>query len=148
MSESKTKKYYCYVDETGQDTQGEFFIVSVVVTSEERYRLLDLCEKTEKESGKNQIKWAKSRHSIRMDYIKKIINEPEFYGKLCFSIFNDLQKPIDYMDLTIQSITSVIKEKANKPYKATVLIDGLYRIYKRKISQDLRRSGISVRKIV
>jgi hypothetical protein len=27
----KTEKLYCYVDETGQDTMGKFFIVSVVV---------------------------------------------------------------------------------------------------------------------
>ena len=31
-----TQKFYCYVDETGQDTQGELFIVSVVIADQER----------------------------------------------------------------------------------------------------------------
>ncbi|MBI2599976.1 hypothetical protein HYW43_03590 [Candidatus Daviesbacteria bacterium] len=30
------QKLYCYVDETGQDTQGELFIVSVVVAKNDR----------------------------------------------------------------------------------------------------------------
>ena len=28
------QKIYCYVDETGQDTLGQFFIISVVVTED------------------------------------------------------------------------------------------------------------------
>lgn len=29
------KKLYCFVDETGQDTKGKFFLVSVVLKGEE-----------------------------------------------------------------------------------------------------------------
>ncbi len=31
-----THKLFCYVDETGQDTQGRLFVVAVVVTGSER----------------------------------------------------------------------------------------------------------------
>jgi hypothetical protein len=36
---SENQKFYCYVDETGQDTMGELFIVSVVVSSSQRDEL-------------------------------------------------------------------------------------------------------------
>jgi len=38
-----SKKYYCYIDETGQDTQGKIFIVSVIITEREKKRD---CKKT------------------------------------------------------------------------------------------------------
>lgn len=46
------KKIYCYVDETGQDTGGKIFVVSIILTMTERDSLLGLCEKIEKETGK------------------------------------------------------------------------------------------------
>lgn len=36
------QKLYCYVDENGQDTKGDIFIVSIVVTGKERDELLVL----------------------------------------------------------------------------------------------------------
>jgi hypothetical protein len=33
------QKLYCFVDETGQDTKGESFLVSVIVTEEEYDRV-------------------------------------------------------------------------------------------------------------
>jgi hypothetical protein len=37
-------KFYCYVDETGQDTFGELFIVSVVVSAADRDSLVSTLE--------------------------------------------------------------------------------------------------------
>jgi hypothetical protein len=42
-----TEKLYCYVDETGQDTRGDLYIVSVVVADDERDRSIELCEAIE-----------------------------------------------------------------------------------------------------
>ncbi len=36
MSETHRQKLYCYVDETGQDTESQLFLVSVVVTEQEQ----------------------------------------------------------------------------------------------------------------
>ena len=49
-------KLYCYVDESGQDPQSEIFIVAVVVTGEQRDKLLQPCEQLEKVSGKRKDK--------------------------------------------------------------------------------------------
>ena len=53
---SEHQKIYCYVDETGQDTLGELFIVSVVVNSADRDALVAVLEKIERTSGKGKVK--------------------------------------------------------------------------------------------
>ena len=46
------QKLYCYVDETGQNTKGRLFIVSVIVTEGEREELARQLEEIEKASKK------------------------------------------------------------------------------------------------
>jgi len=46
------QKLYCYVDESGQDTRGKLFVVSVVVAAEDRGISLEQLEKIEDETGK------------------------------------------------------------------------------------------------
>ena len=54
-------KLYCYVDETGQDTKGALFVVSVAVTKKDRDELRELLAKLEKASGKGKTKWVRTR---------------------------------------------------------------------------------------
>jgi len=49
-SHFKKQKLYCYVDETGQDTKGELFIVSVVVVGWDRDALAEQLEMIERET--------------------------------------------------------------------------------------------------
>jgi len=66
-------KLYCYVDETGQDTAGRFFLVSVVlIDSAKKDELENQLEEIEKRTGKNKKKWAKEEIGIRIRYIKEI----------------------------------------------------------------------------
>lgn len=76
------QKLYCYVDENGQDTKGDIFIVSVVVTGKERDELLSLCEEIERRSGKGKFKWSKAERKKRLDYIKQIFSNKHFKRKL------------------------------------------------------------------
>lgn len=41
-----SQKLYCYVDETGQDTLGKIFVVSVIVAKEDREEITQTLEKT------------------------------------------------------------------------------------------------------
>lgn len=47
-----TQKLYAYVDESGQDTQGELFVVAVVVTGSERDALRQALRNIERDSCK------------------------------------------------------------------------------------------------
>lgn len=83
------QKLYCYVDENGQDTKGDIFIVSVVVTGKERDELLTLCEEIEQKSGKGKFKWGKAERKLRLEFIKQIFFNKNFRGKLRYSIYRD-----------------------------------------------------------
>lgn len=137
-------KLYCYVDETGQDTQGELFIVSVVITGTERDRAIELCEAIEQASGKGRVKWVKARYDRRLAYIRLVLREPAFQGNLYFVIHQDAK---DYLSLTIQTIAGVILAHAQQPYKVTILIDGLPHSRRREVGSRLRRLGIRTRKV-
>ena len=73
-----TQKFFCYVDETGQDTQGELFIVTVVTASQERNQLRQACEDIERDSRKGRRKWVKTTYSRRLAYIRQVLERPIF----------------------------------------------------------------------
>lgn len=64
------RKLYCYVDESGQDTEGRIFVVAVVVVSDKE-ALLQLCEQFERESGKGKFKWGKAENTARLAYLNR-----------------------------------------------------------------------------
>ncbi|MGD8457512.1 MAG: DUF3800 domain-containing protein [Anaerolineales bacterium] len=139
------KKLYCYVDETGQDTGGEIFIVSVVVLEKERDRLLTLCEEYELSSGKGKFKWGKAKHDLRMKYMHHIFAEKYFRGRLRFSIF---RQNADYDTATVMAITKAVNwKKPQGRYTTLVYVDGLTKTKRREYSIQLRRLGLCLRKI-
>ena len=57
-----------YVDESGQDTQGELFVVSgVAVDNSEKAR--QLCKSIEITSGKGIAKWGRANRNKRLVYL-------------------------------------------------------------------------------
>ena len=68
-----TQKLYCFVDETGQDTKGDFFLVAVVLKEAEDLQLLqDKLEEIEETSKKN-LKWSRSSFKVREIYLKQLM---------------------------------------------------------------------------
>jgi hypothetical protein len=139
-----TEKLYCYVDETGQDTRGDLYIVSVVVADNERDRSIELCEAMERESGKGRIKWVKADYAKRLDYIRRVLHEPTFKGKLNFAVYRN---SLDYLPLTVLTIARTIVARGQRTYKATVLIDGLPRSHERWVGSELRHLRIQIKKV-
>lgn len=138
------QKLYCYVDESGQDTAGRFFIVSVVVTDHERDKMVELCEQIEVASGKRYRKWIKADHAKRIEYIQRIFREPDLSGKLNVAIY---QNNKEYLPLTVLTIARTILLRGASDYKATILIDGLPRAHEKWIGNELRHLRIQVRKV-
>lgn len=101
-----TSKLYCFVDESGQDTEGKMFVVSVVVTGSKRDELLNLCEKLEDESGKHKDKWGKAKHERRMRYISQVLTNKNFKGCLRYAKFRNTW---DYDTSTVEAIVSAVR---------------------------------------
>lgn len=137
-------KLYCYVDESGQDTRGSLFIVSIVLVDKEKDRATKLCEYMERASGKGHVKWIKANHSKRLEYIRYVLHEFFFIGKLNFAVYRNSR---DYFPLTVLTIARAIVANVQGTYKATVLIDGLPRAQQRWVGSELRHLHIQVRKV-
>ena len=69
------KKLYCYVDETGQDTKGDIFIVSVIISAQAQEEIAEFIKEIEKSSGKSQFKWGRAVLKQRLEFINKIFNQ-------------------------------------------------------------------------
>lgn len=138
------QKLYVFVDENGQDTKGDIFIVSVVVTGRERDELLSLCEKIEKKSGKHKDKWGRSKPKRRLDYIKRVFSNKNFKEKLRYSIYHN---QTSYDLATITGIAEAVHFKEPKQYSTCVYVDGLSKNKRQKYGSELRKLGIPIRKV-
>jgi hypothetical protein len=140
------QKLYCYVDETGQDTQGKIFIVSIVIVDEEREELLKLCEQLEILSGKRKDKWGAAKHERRMRYLRHILADDRFNGKLRYSLFRHTR---DYDASTIEGIAKgVLWNRSAKNFTSLVYVDGLSKTKRRQYAVGLRRYGVPTRKVM
>ena len=140
----KTQKVYCYVDESGQDTKGDVFIVSVVVTSKERDELLQICEDVEEKSGKGKFKWGKAEDKRRLEYLKTIFSLKIFKGKLRYSIY---RHQVNYDMATIVGIAKAVHFREPKKYTTLIYIDGLHKTKRHKYGSELRKLGVPTRKV-
>lgn len=139
----RMQKIYCYVDETGQDTKGVFFLVSVVLIDHDREVLQKFLEKIEKESGKRAGKWHKTSYARKIAYIEKVFADPIMQGILFFSKYQSNA----YVDLTILTVAKAILYKSEKEYKATIIVDGLKNAEIKKFAAGLRKLRIRMRKV-
>ena len=138
------QKLYCYVDETGQDTEGEFFIVSVIITEEDRDDLTKILETIEQASGKGKVKWIKAKKQARIAYIEAVLSEERFKGTLNYGVHRDTK---DYLSKTVLTTARAILAYVEGKHKATVLVDGLQKSQVRWFGKALRHLNVSTRKV-
>lgn len=141
---SKIQKLFCYVDESGQDTQGRLFIVSVLIVADDRDKLIALLETIEHETGKNRTKWLKTSYDRRLVYMQRVLELPELKGKVSFAIYENSR---DYFNLTVQTINKAVLTTVTSRYKATILIDALPASQARTVGHLLHAYGVSVKKV-
>jgi Protein of unknown function (DUF3800) len=129
------KKLYCYVDETGQDTEGLFFAVSVLVTELEREKLVSILESIENKSGKGAVKWHKSKRKQRMAYVEELSGVQGLLNALYVSMY---QNSKEYLIHTADAIAKSLRKKRSK--RAIVYIDALKDAEQIKLKRQLRPS--------
>ncbi len=135
---------YAFVDETGQDTKGEMFIVSVVVTDDEYDRINDALIEIERRSKKRFDKWRKARFKHRLAYIQSVIANPLLTGAIFFSHYTESQ---DYFELTVETTERAIQHKAEATQPATIVVDGLSGQSIDRFKKSLRQRQVNARKV-
>ena len=144
LLKDKPQKLYCYVDETGQDTKGKFFLVAIVVTGQEREMLNSFLELIETVTFKGKNKWKKTALVTRVAYIREIMHSKMFSHKIKYSVFSGNR---DYKEMTIIATAKAIESVAPIDYSASVFIDGLGKTERFRISAGLRQRHIVVKKV-
>lgn len=138
------KKMYCYVDETGQDSLGSMFIISVVVP-EDRDGLLDYLTDLEIKTGRGKVKWGRANKEKRLDFLEQILNQRTYPLEIYYSVYENTK---EYKQATILTIAKSINAIKNFKYKLfTILVDGLGEKDQRYYGSELRHLGIPSRKI-
>jgi hypothetical protein len=139
----KKQKLYCYVDETGQDTQGRLFLVSVAISETERDALLQRLESIEHASGKGKLDWNRAENAARLRYIETILTTAVFKGELFFSLY---RSTTEYLACTAVGIAKAIQPYTISEYKAAIFIDGLKSKHEvQQLTHQLRKLGVQVK---
>lgn len=145
MPNTKEKKLYAYIDESGQDTKGSLFIVSILVTEQDRASLATQLEHIENTSKKHNIKWRKTSHASRKKYIEELLSFQSLKGSIFFDTFHDSK---EYIELTSLATAKAILKKSNRDdYKVTIFVDGLKKGEINTFSKGLKDLKIKTRKI-
>lgn len=137
------KKIYCFVDETGQDTLGKFFLVIVVALDSE---ILEVTEKQllkiEISSKKGLRKWKLISNDKREKYLNGILGLKNLRGSIYYSVFHESKEYSSLTSLAIAKVAVLYKESLLR-----IIIDGLNAKEKENTSHQLKKLGIKYDKI-
>ncbi len=138
------QKIYAFVDESGQETEGALFLVSVVVTDHEYERINETRIEIEERSGKRLKKWSRARFDYRLAYVEAVIAQPLFRELIFFSHYTGSQ---DYFKLTVETAAKAIHHRDQEDHPATVIVDGLSGRDVDRFKRSLRQLHVNVRKV-
>lgn len=138
-------KLYCFVDETGQDTKGEMFLVAVVIG--ENLSMLELefdLEEIERSSGKQKLKWSKTSLSVKQKYLDELTAMKRLKSSIYFSTYCGTK---EYAKLTSLTIAKAVLTRSTGDYEVSIVIDGLNDKEKEMVVRELKTLKIRYRKV-
>ena len=139
---------YCYVDESGQHTHGDFFTVSVVIVKTIGMRDEGECTllEAERTTEKGSAKWTKTHHLKKASYLRTIATLTELENCLFYSTYTDTQ---DYVGATVDAIARVLQRhvKNTEAHGLILVVDGLNKKEKQQIAKQLKRAGVVYKKV-
>jgi hypothetical protein len=141
MPSVQRQKLYCYVDEAGQDSASDTFVVVAVVSDREQEQLREGLRALERAAKTGGHKWHKTRPSHRLRYLGLALEKKLCAGEVFFGTYS---KGIPYFFPMIDAVEYAIKKKAVAPYQARVFIDGIDRKKAAELTNALRLRGISL----
>ncbi len=110
---------FAYIDESGQDTMGGFFVVSIVIAGKNRDVLLRKLLAIEQQSNKHITKWHKAKYQNRIKYIQLLLETSLFYGSIFYSIYSEGK---EYLAHTSDATAKALTHK--RADKFTIYLDG------------------------
>lgn len=130
-------KLYEYIDESGQDTNGKLFVVSVLVLGAQRYELAKALESIEIESGKRKKKWTDAKHAERESYFHSAMRLESLKEAVYFDM---LRGSKDYFSFTATVAADAVRKRTKKKDEVTIYVDGFTKVEIEKFKRILRPS--------
>ena len=139
------QRLYCYVDESGQDTKGSFFLVALVLTDHDNREALEqqLFE-VEEMSLKRKLKWRRASFERRLAYLTGILQLGLPRDSLFYGVY---QGTTEYVALITDTVAKAFGMRASGDYRATVVIDGLNDRELRRVTRGLRELRVRYRNV-
>jgi len=138
-------KLYCFVDETGQDTKGRFFLVAIVLKETEGLENLKKQLLAIESSNSGQfLKWKRFSFEAKMKLLQKLANLKELQGAVFYSTY---QNSSAYTLLTALAIAKAVLAKATADFIVNVTLDGLNDKEREVVSHELKKLKVRYRKI-
>lgn len=141
---AKPERIDLYVDESGQDTKGQLFIVAGVAV-EDSNKFRQLCRDLEKTSRKGLAKWGKANRNNRLVYLRTVISDDRFRDILLFSYVS--RKTKNYVEATIRGIDLAVASLDPFDAPVFVYVDGLVKTQYKEYKNRLRQLGCPIEKV-
>ncbi len=139
--DKKTKKYYCYVDESGQDVGSDVFITAAVISAGDQHAFRSELEMIEQQTKIFKRKWYRAGYEQRLDFINRILESGHKFGN---SFYITYKKPILFFFPWLEIVSSSIATVATEKYKVQVYVDGIDRKKAEEMTNTLRAKGIKL----
>ncbi|MFH1029879.1 MAG: hypothetical protein V1770_01315 [bacterium] len=135
-------KLYCYTDETGQDTMGKLFLVSIVIAEKINLELFrkEIFKIELKTKGRK--KWTKTSDKKKILFIEEVLRLKFLRGSLYYSIY---ENTTEYTPLVAVAISKAIYRKIEKikwEYAANIIIDDLRKTDREIVRRELKALNI------
>ncbi|MBM4402212.1 MAG: hypothetical protein FJ044_03140 [Candidatus Cloacimonetes bacterium] len=138
------QRLFVYIDETGQDTLGELFLVSVIITQNDRDNIRKRLEEIECVTKKGRRKWLKTREKQKVAYIRRILKVSGLKGSIYYAEYH---QTTDYLPCTVLTTARAITLYAKEKYKASVFVDGLPKTQTKWFGAELRHLRVRTEKV-
>ena len=140
-------KLYCYTDETGQDTKGKFFLVSILLSNKEQLEELRNRISEIEKNTKGKTKWTKTDNKRKILFLEVILNLKILRRNLYYSVY---QNTTAYTPLTAMAVSKAVIHRVKNysgKYKVNVVIDGLRKKDREIVRKELKNLNIKYSKI-
>lgn len=136
------KKIYCYVDETGQDSGSEIFIVVAVIVASNVAAIRDRLQELEKSTKIGVVKWHKSSYKYRIQFMEEFLRQDNSDLHIYFL---KAKKPVLYYAPTLEVIQQAVSAHSKTNTQAIICIDGLDELSAKKFTNSLRTKNLKVK---
>jgi hypothetical protein len=142
------KKLYCYVDETGIDTEGKFFLVAAILVDQQRQEIIEQqLKRLEQTTRKGTHKWTRAAFDRKEQYLLGLSSLRELKACIFYAVYHDTKEYTTLTALTVAKAVLAHVTRIEEEYSVSIVIDALTRKDAQKVREQLKLLKIHYREI-